>query len=402
MRFTRRGRALLALSLAFAAAGYVLAIRDFSVIGVALLVVVAVGAAAVWLRKGTVTVRRRVRPTKTMAGQDVQVELEIRASGRLGWGPILLSDRVPDTLGEEVRLSIDRRRSTRGRFVSYVVRPPVRGRYVLGPLRVLHTDPFGTLQRSEPVPGTASFIVYPSYEPVSTMPTGVQRLGIVRHSPLLGQGDEFYALRQYEDGDDLRKVHWPSSAKLGQVMIRQEELLGEPRLFVVLDTCASKHRGRAQHASIEAAISACASVTMLALERRMRVDVITANGRLLATRKPSDEELLEGLAVLEPSARPDLSAALATVDPRRVGGAAAAVVVTPGLDKRELGLLAGLVSRTSSGAVVHVAAETFDPRPRRRRRPELGHLGLPVLRLEAGASFRRVWETGIRHVAVAR
>lgn len=375
-------------------------------LGTAMGAILAAAAVSVWLRRGTVDVARRVRPSRTVPGTRVRVDLEVvAASGRgLGSGPVLLADRIPPAFGEPVRVALERAGPRGRRSVGYSLRPSVRGRYAIGPLQIVHTDPFGALQRVTEVPGTSSFIVYPSYEEVERLPAALQRLGVVRHSPLLGQGEEFYALRGYVEGDDLRKVHWPSSLKRGSLLVRQEELLAEPRALVLLDTCAAKHTGTGADASIEAAISACASLAIHALDRRMRVQVVTSDGPLVRGRRVTREEVLEALAVLEPSEQPDLSAALSQLDPRRVGGAAVAVVITPGMDEEELGVAAALASQTRGGAVVHVAADTFGKGLGWRddaRSASLGRIGLPVVRLGSGDSFRRVWETRMHDVALA-
>lgn len=401
---TPRGRTLLALGAALLVTGRVLGLRELVMAGVALLAVVGIGAAAVRLRQTDVAASRTIAPARVRAGQDVRVELTLAGRGSAGSGPVLAVDQLPEALGRSVRLTLEGSRSSgMHRRIAYLVGPRMRGRYRIGPLELLFTDPFGCVQRREAVPGHADLVVYPSYETVSTLPGGAQRLGVVRRSPMLGQGDEFYALRGYQDGDDLRKVHWPSSAKLGHMVIRQEELLAEPRLLVVLDTCATKHRGRGPEASIEAAISAAASVGSLALHRRMRVDVVTPEGTLIRTRRPNEEELLEALAFLEPSDRRDLVPALTGIDPRRSGRAALVVVISPELDRAELGALTRLVAGASGGALVHVDAATFTgAQPARQRPPAAGILGLPVVRLGAGTSFRRAWESGVRDVALAR
>src|SRR5207302_1312043 len=200
---------------------------------------------------------RSVRPAVTVADRPVRVELSVRASGHLGTGPVLLTDEIPPRIGNSVRLALAAHR--RDRAVAYTFTPRMRGKYAIGPVTIVHTDPFGALRRTTKVRGSSPLLVYPSYDEINSLPTGVHRLGVIRHSPLVGQGDEFYALRAYEEGDDLRKVHWPSSLRTGELVIRQEELLAEPRALIVLDTCAGKHFGTGATASIEAAISAAAS-----------------------------------------------------------------------------------------------------------------------------------------------
>jgi uncharacterized protein (DUF58 family) len=273
--------------------------------------------------------------------------------------------------------------------VAYTFTPQLRGKYSIGPVTIVHTDPFGALTRTTRIRGSSPLLVYPSYDEIHSLPVGVHRLGVIRHSPIVGQGDEFYALRAYEEGDDLRKVHWPSSLRTGELVIRQEELLAEPRALVILDTCASKHYGTGAGASIEAAISAAASVGVLAIRKRMRVQILTPDGPLLSLRRPTEHQLLEALAMLRPSKRRDISTGVEQTRTRP----AVTVVITPGLGTDELKTVAVRARGTAGGAVVRIDAPSFAPGATRRRTqfdaPTL--LGFPVVRLGAGESFAAVW-----------
>lgn len=397
---TARGRTLAVMGAAMFVFGRLTGMRELMMAGTALGAVLLFGFAAVWFRRGTVSSERRLSTTRTSVGHSVRVELTIRASGSLGLGPVLLSDRIPPRIGSPVRLSLPAGSRRRERKVAYRLVPRLRGRYQIGPLEITHTDPFGAVSVRRTMRGASTLVVYPSYENASILPAGVHRLGIVRHSPLVGQGDEFYALRTYEEGDDLRKVHWPSSMKTGELVVRQEELLAEPRALVVLDTCSGKHRGRGTSASIEAAVSVCASVGVLALRRRMRLDVVTADGPLLDAPTPSEDRFLEALAVLRPSRRRDLVRAV-----ERSGGKrpAVTIVVTPGLNATEMRAVALRAHGSAGGALVHIDAASFGPRgPARRGGANLAALGMPVVPLRAGESFRTAWLHTLKDAALAR
>lgn len=400
---TPRGRVLSILGVVMVVFGRVLALREFVMAGAALVIVLAVGGITVLTRRGSVRVERRMTPPRTTAGAQIRVDLRVVASGRLGGGPVLASDRLPKPLGSSVRVALPPAVTGRSeRSVGYVLTPQMRGRYRIGPLELHHTDPFGSFQRTQEVAGRATIVVYPRYEDITAMPSGVQRLGIVRRSPLVGTGDEFYSLRAYEEGDDLRKVHWPSSAKLGTLVIRQEELTGEPRALIVLDTGARKHRGQGASSSLEAAVSACASVATLALRQRMRVDIITPDGPLLDGRHSGKEDILEALALVRSSKR-DLVDALGR---QQRGKPAVAVLITTSLGPEEARLMPAVVAGAPGGAVVVVDADSFvrSAAPIRQRRPSanLTRLGFPVVHLRAGESFRRAWQKAIRDVALAR
>jgi uncharacterized protein (DUF58 family) len=400
---TPRGRSVLALTLAFFGVGRVLALRELHMAAAALLVLLAFAVGTVIVRRGTMTVKRTLSASRTTAGGELRVDLAVANRGWIGGGPILFEDRVPERLQVSARLALPTLPPHSERHLAYVLRPRVRGRYTLGPLEIALTDPFGLVMRRQKLSGESTVVVYPSYERIETMTKDVQRVGAVRRSPLLGTGDEFYALRAYQEGDDLKKVHWPTSLRLGEIVVKQEELLREPGVLVVLDTCAPKHQGTGAGASIEAAVSACASVATLTLRLGMPLAIVTADGLLLRSRRPSEDEVLEALATVETTASTNLHAPLSTVTRHGVGGATL-VTITPGLAKTDLARMREIAANSAGGASVLVDAPTFAPDDARdirdRRAARTAHkalavLGMPVVRLAAGDSFAQLWETGI-------
>ena len=399
---TTRGRTLAFLAVTTLVFGRLTGLRELVMAGAAFVAVLVVGFGLVWAREGRFRMQRSVSPSRTTVGRSVRVELAIEASGRLGLGPVLLSDRLPPDVGQTPRLALPGGLSRRQRAVAYTVAPRLRGRHAIGPLEVTHTDPFGAVRRRQEVSVTSPLVVYPAYEEVSVLPSAVQRIGIVRHSPNIGQGDEFYALRAYEEGDDLRKIHWPTSLKTGDLVIRQEELLAEPRALLVLDTAAAKHRGTGPEASLEAAVSACASLGVLALHRRMRLEVVTNEGPLLRMRNPSQDEFLEALAMIKPS-RGGIARALNQAERSR-GRPALVVVITPDLRRDEVRAIALRARNSPAGAIVWIDASSYDTsgRSRRTAAPPRGVLPFPVIALRHGQSFRQVWHTNVKDVALAR
>ena len=400
---TVRGKTIAALAVSMLVFGRLTGLRELVMAGAAFALLLIVGYGLLWLRGGNLKVHRTVDPSRTTVGRPVRVELQIDAVGRLGTGPVLLADKLPADVGPTPRLALPGGSRTRRRAVAYNVAPRLRGRHPIGPLEITHTDPFGAVRRVQEASGTTPLLVYPSYEDVSVLPTAVQRIGIVRHSPNIGQGDEFYALRAYVEGDDLRKIHWPTSVKTGELVIRQEELLAEPRALLVLDTAAAKHRGTGTGASLEAAISACASVGVLALHRRMKLEVVTNDGPLLHTRNPSQDEFLEALAMLKPS-KGGIAKALDNAERMR-GRPALVVVISPDLRKEDVRSIALRARNSPAGAVVWVDAGSFDSSGQRKARALAPHtrlLPFPLIPLRAGDSFRHVWHTNIKDVALAR
>lgn len=401
---TTRGRTLAALAVSMLVFGRLTGLRELLMSGAAFGLVLLAGLGLVWARGGKINVQRSLTPPRTSVGGRARVELRVEAAGHLGVGPVLLSDQLPPDVGPTPRLAMPGGTRRRTRAVAYTIAPRLRGRHTIGPLEVTHTDPFGAIRRTQEVAGTSSLLVYPAYEEIGALPSAVQRIGIIRHSPLVGHGDEFYALRSYVEGDDLRKVHWPSSLRKGELVIRQEELLAEPRALIVLDTAAAKHRGTGPGASLEAAVSAAASVGVLAIRRRMRVEVVTNDGPLLQTRQPNEDQLLEALAMVGTSKRTIAKALERSFRPRS-GRPALVVVITPDLRRDDVRAVALRSRNSAAGAIVWIDASSFDPSaPQRRRAPASRSMLLPfpVVGLRAKDSFRAAWHATVKDVALAR
>lgn len=209
-----------------------------------------------------VNVRRTVTPARSHAGRPVNVELEIENQGRSRTPLLLLEDNLPWELTGRARFAVQGVEPEGKRVTSIVVRPPRRGRYDLGPLTISVLDPFGLVRRSFTGAGTTSFLVYPKVEPLA-MPRdrGEQRSLAVSalRQPTGARGEDFYTLREYVEGDDLRKVHWPATARVDKVMIRQEETPWHTRATVLLDDRAGANHGGggAFDRSVEVAASVC-------------------------------------------------------------------------------------------------------------------------------------------------
>jgi uncharacterized protein (DUF58 family) len=121
----------------------------------------------------------------------------------------------------------------------------------------------------------------------------------VRH--LFSQGDEFYTTRDYRDGDDLRKVHWRSSAKRGQLMIRQEERPWQARALLALDLRRGAHRGQGGQASFERVVSIAASIAVRLGASGYELGLITDEGQQVRPINSADQAtaMLDFLASVE-------------------------------------------------------------------------------------------------------
>jgi uncharacterized protein (DUF58 family) len=215
------------------------------------------------------------------------------------------------------------RRGQRAR-AAYRVPTGRRGRYTLGPVTVTVTDPFGLARRSWSGSKTDEVTICPRVHELRPAPGAPGRLrsaspfSVRFHAPAV-DGEEFLTLRQYEVGDDLRRIHWRSTARTGELIVREDEAQWQPRAVVLLDTRPSAHDA----ASFEAAVEAAASIVARLHRSVLPVEVRTTDGRTLGVTGTGGRHGLGGealimdqLAVVEPAAPENLAGAVRPLRPQ--------------------------------------------------------------------------------------
>jgi uncharacterized protein (DUF58 family) len=134
-------------------------------------------------------------------------------------------------------------------------------------------------------------------------------------------GEDDAATREYRRGDDLRRVHWRSTARTGELMVRREEQPWESRATVVLDTRAHAHRGEGPTASFEWAVSAAASIAVHLRQAGYKLRLVTGTGvDVDATDGSGDGIILDTLADVKPVEHGDISVLVEQVRRRSDGG----------------------------------------------------------------------------------
>ena len=280
---TLRGRGLLAAGVAAAVCAVVLGQRDLMRVAVLLLALPLVAAVVVSRTRYRVASERRVEPLRVSAGQPARVKLRLENVSRLPTGLLLLEDDVPYVLGSRPRFVVDRVEPRGVREISYAVRSDVRGVFSIGPLTVRLTDPFGLCELSRAFTSRARFVVTPHVSQLPAVPLGGEWSGSgdSRSKSIAAAGDDDIATREYRHGDDLRRVHWRSTARLGELMVRREEQPWQSRATVLLDTRKVAHLGDGPASSFEWAVSAAASAAVHLFRRGYAVRLVTDTGAVV-------------------------------------------------------------------------------------------------------------------------
>lgn len=330
---TRRGWALTAGSVLLAVAGRTLGVLELFVLAAGGAGLVALAVATVLARGGVALEgARRLVPPKVHAGGDSRVELEVRNAGGRPTPVVTLQDSVAPVRGpgastpRHARFHVAPLRPDDANRAAYRLGAERRGVFRVGPLTATVTDPFGLARVTTQAAPATELTVYPRVEVVVPPPltTGHDPRTGAGQAAFLGSGDEFYGLRAYEVGDDLRRVHWPSTARTDELMIRQHELPWQGRATILLDTRAAAH----DEASFELAVSAAATLLTACWQRESQVRLLTTDGldSGFGSGPGHLQAAMEHLAVVEPGSD-RLSALVSAVKKRATG---ALVVITTG------------------------------------------------------------------------
>lgn len=319
---TLRGRAFVAAGLTGLGCALLFGQPALTRVAILVLALPLVAALVVSRRRHEPVVSRTIRPHLLRAGESARIDLSISSDRRRADGALLVEDTLPYALGNRPRFVLQGLGKRWDRTVTYPVRADLRGRYVVGPLDLRITDPFGLVERRRSVAGTAELIVTPRVLPLPPIPLtgGWQGAGEHRPQAFASGSAEDVSIREYRRGDDLRRVHWPTSARTGELMVRREEQPWEAHATVVIDNRAHAHRGQGPASSLESAVIAAASLVVHLEQHGYAVQLATASG----TEAQGAEQALRQLAVLTAVNRPGLDVAWSGDQSR--GGVVAAVL----------------------------------------------------------------------------
>lgn len=323
---TRRGLAVLAGGALMWLGARVAGSPELHIVSVGLVLLSPLAALGVWWRRPDVRVGRRPASRRAHAGSRLRVDLEVRNLGRSRTPVLMLEDRLPVELGRAARAVLSGVEPRARQRVSYEVRCARRGRFAIGPLTVGVRDPFGLAERRLEFPEEHPLIVYPEVEDLRSQATGSSAGGTGERAArrMVHAGDEFYTLRAYQTGDDLRRIHWPSTARTGRLMIRQQERGRRASATILLDTRAPSGPGATR--AFERAVSGAASVGALLMRDGVDVRLATADA---PPARVGLEGLLERLALVEPAPVRGLLPALTALRREAVAGETLVVVTHP-------------------------------------------------------------------------
>jgi uncharacterized protein (DUF58 family) len=312
---TSRGRLALVLAAVTYLAAWSFGARALYPPAVGLALAVLAAWAWVWLCAKPVRLHRRVRGSRRFEGDDVSVDLAVDVDGRLPPPPL----RVRETLAKlgERTTELD------GRRARYLLSALPRGRYTVEDAHAVLEDPFGLARLDVPLACDGAVVVYPRHVELDHVfsERGLRDPGGLRFLLRRSSGFDLHHVREYERGESLRQVHWPTTARRGQLMVKELEDAPRDEVAVVLDGEAVGHSAE----SFDAAVRVAASLLRANARRGRRSLLLVTGRRRQAAPVASIEGDWDAALDLLASVEPDGTRPVAAVLEEEASGAARAL-----------------------------------------------------------------------------
>jgi len=316
--FTVRGASFLTAGLVGVLAALILGSDTMVSVGAMLICLPLFSALTARRARYQLRCSRTISPPRVAPGQSARVTVRLENVSRISTGLLLAEETIPYSLGARPRYVVNGIERSGSREVSYQLRSDVRGKFAIGPLRIRIADVFGLVELTANFASQNTLTVTPKVVPLisSSVNGSWSSDGDGRTRMTAAAGDDDVIPRAYRNGDELRRVHWRSTARYGELMVRREEQRWQDRAVLILDSRRSAHAGSGPSSSFEFAVSAVASIGVHLARQGLDGYLLTDAGPLAGSTMFEDV-LLDALSVVSLSRNQDFartSAALSTIE----------------------------------------------------------------------------------------
>jgi uncharacterized protein (DUF58 family) len=325
--------------------------------------VVAVPLAVAWVR---ITLRqphvsRRWLHDDLIERDDVTIKLVLDREPGIPLPNVVAREQI-GRLGEQ---EVELRSRGRGRHAgSYLLRDVPRGRHRFAPVRLSIADPFGLAEAGLALEEPQALVVYPRLVELERLffdggagPEHGRRLLLRR--PV---GFDLHSVRDYQQGESLRRVHWPSTARRGALMVKELEDSPRDEVAVLLDGDPAAVAGSPPTSSFDVAVRVAGSILQAQVQRGRRcVLVLNTAGResqVVSSDGPEWQRALELLAAAEPDARGSAASVLQSTEGPAVRSLEL-VVVTSRIERPLVDRLLERALTRRAVVLVYVEPESF-------------------------------------------
>ena len=336
-----------------------------------------------------IKVDRQARSLRASMGDIFEEHFEVSNTSRIPklWLEVANETTIPNATGSRVLTFL---RAKQKRIYTSRTWLTSRGGFPLGPTRITSGDPFGIFRISRSYPATASLIVLPMLFPVSEFlsPPGLLPGGKAIRRKSIDITPHAAGIREYVPGDPMKRIHWPTSIRRDQLMVKEFEQDPQAEVWLFLDTHKSAHvakpgenydtppiddllllrrrKVKLSPSTLEYSISITASLAHYFIEQRRAVGLVSALGRAFtvipAERSERQEaKILEELAFLQAESTYTLSG-LVTAQMGQLPQGSSAILITPMIWPELLLGVDSLLRRNLRPVVVLLMSHSFGSR----------------------------------------
>jgi uncharacterized protein (DUF58 family) len=363
-----------------------------------------------------ITIDRRARSLRGTVGDIFEEHYEIINTSRIPklWLEVVNETPIPNASGSRV-LTLLRGRQKR----SYTARTWLthRGGYTLGPTQIASGDPFGIFRASQTLPANSSLVVLPMIFNVNHFlsPPGLLPGGKAIRRKSIDITPHAAGVREYVSGDPMKRIHWPTSIRRDQLMVKEFEQDPQAEVWLFIDTHKSAHfakeaqseqeeppvddlfllrrrKAKLPPSTLEYSISITASLAHYFIEQRRAVGLVAASGRtykiIPAERSERQEaKILEELAFLRAESNFTLPS-LVTAQMGQLPQGSSAILVTPTIWSELLLGVDSLQRRNLRPVVVLLMSQSFGSRANNEDLAKsLAERNVPVCRVYCDADI---------------
>lgn len=378
-RPTPSGLGLLVAAVVLGGTGWALGYAELAVLAAAAVMAVVLALAAVSVPP-RLTVEREVDPQRVPRGDLAVGLVRVSNDGRRPVPAVVATDRVG---GQEVPVALPRLAGGAKRTTTYRLPTEQRGIVSVGPLRVERRDPLGLAVAAVARGGTTTLVVHPKVLPLAGLLPGRARSLEGPTAQRAPRGTvTFHALREYVVGDDLRHVHWRSTARTGTLMVKEHVDTSRPETVLVLDARPASYdeEGRA----FEEAVDVVASLAVACAQVGFPVRIVMTDGLRIGGSRPTRDPLplLDRLAAVQRSGAGSLAGTCAALTRERAGDTA--VVVTGAATADDLRSVGSLRRRFDQVALVALRTDPAAP-------PTARLQGIATIDAASAPAFALAW-----------
>ena len=358
-------------------------------------------------------VKRRARSLRASVGDIFEEYFELSNESRMGklWVELSNETNMPGAYGSRLLTMVGRKQKRTHIARTWLVR---RGGFKLGPTRLVSGDPFGLFRAERVFPAEHSLVVLPMIYEISSFisPPGLLPGGQVIRRKALDVTPHASGVREYVPGDPMKRIHWPTTARRGQLIVKEFEQDPQAEVWLFLDAQYVVHAEKPHElpemygegwmldrrpefklppSTLEYAISVAASLAHYYLKQRRAVGLVTASHqfRVIPAERSERQEgkILETLAFIE--AESDLSiAGLVAAQAGQLPQGSSAILITPTVYPELLAAVDDLQRRSLRPVVVLLMADSFTgAKGGEKLYGSLLERNVPVCRIYCGADL---------------